>query len=201
LVNVRATVSRMWSDDGSGGSAPDALTLIHGDHEEVSALFQEALADDVPAARRRALATRIVTALTIHAKMEETIFYPALRKAGKTEEKNSVLEATEEHGLMKDLIAKISRLEPRDETFMAKLTVLEEVVHHHVKEEEATIFNEARRVLSKRLEELGAEMQRFKERAANGKARKPSSGRRAPAPATGVKKKSAVTTRKKSSKR
>jgi hemerythrin superfamily protein len=173
-MNLRTAMSRLLGNEGADESetapaAPDALTLIHNDHEEVSALFEQALDDGVPAAKRRATIARLTEALTVHAKMEEAIFYPALRKAGKTEEKDSVLEAAEEHGLMKDLIAKISRLEPRDETLIAKVTVLKEIVEHHVSEEESTIFNEARKVLGGKLDKLGAEMQAFKERALAGK--------------------------------
>jgi hemerythrin-like domain-containing protein len=143
-------------------SAPDALSLIHSDHQEVAQLFEVALGDG-PAAQKRQAVTQIVDALTLHAKMEEAIFYPALRAAGKAQEKDSVLEAAEEHGIVKDLIAKIKRVQGRDETLKAKLTVLKESVEHHVQEEESTIFDEARRVLGDRLGELGEEMQRFKE--------------------------------------
>ena len=90
---------------------------------------------------------KIVQALTVHAQMEESLFYPALRKAGGEDERDSVLEAAEEHGVVKDLIAKIEALPPRDETLEAKVTVLKELVHHHVKEEESQIFSEARRAL------------------------------------------------------
>jgi hemerythrin-like domain-containing protein len=79
-----------------------------------------------------------------------------------------VLEAFEEHASAKDLIAKIRALPPRDETLTAKITVLKELVEHHVEEEESQIFSEARRVLGKKLDALGAEMQRFKERAKRG---------------------------------
>lgn len=146
-------------------AAPDALTLIHQDHEEVSALFERALDDGVPAAQRRSAINAIVAALTLHAKMEEKIFYPALRRAGKAEERDSVLEAGEEHGVVKDLIAKIKRVQGRDETLKAKVTVLKELVQHHVEEEESTMFDEARRVMGGKLQALGEEMQRFKDRA------------------------------------
>jgi iron-sulfur cluster repair protein YtfE (RIC family) len=183
---------------GKSDEAPDALTLIHSDHVEVAQLFEIALGDG-PAAQKRNAVTKILEALTLHAKMEEAIFYPALRKAGKAQEKDSVLEAAEEHGVVKDLIAKIQRLEGRDETLKAKLTVLKESVEHHVREEESTIFEEARRVLGSRLAELGAEMQRFKD--ANGKKSGRAPGRNGTArrrtTATGAKKTSPARGRKK----
>jgi hemerythrin superfamily protein len=170
-MNIKETVSRVFGQGGDdeGEPAPDALELIHSDHREVDALFAEALGKDTPAAQRRAAIAKIVEALTIHARMEETIFYPALRKAGGSEERDTLMEAAEEHGVVKDLIAKIEAVGDRDETINAKVTVLKELVHHHVQEEESTIFSEARDVLGKeRLQELGEEMQRFKERAQRG---------------------------------
>lgn len=145
--------------------AKDALELIHSDHEEVSALFKTALDDKTPSAQKKAAIAKILAALTLHAKMEEKIFYPALRKAGKQDEKDSVLEAAEEHGMVKDMIAKIKRVQGRDETLEAKVTVLKEMVEHHVKEEESEMFDEARKVMGKKLQALGEEMQAFKDRA------------------------------------
>ncbi|MBD5636102.1 MAG: hemerythrin domain-containing protein, partial [Candidatus Eremiobacteraeota bacterium] len=161
-MNIRSAVnSVLGRSDDEAPKAPDALTLIKTDHEEVSALFKVALDDDKPSAERRAAIAKILTALTVHAEMEEAIFYPALRKAGKEKEKDSVLEAFEEHGVLKDMIAKIKSLPPRDETLKAKVTVLKENVEHHVKEEESEMFSEARSVLGhERLETLGAEMKR-----------------------------------------
>lgn len=164
-MNIRDRVGQVFGrggDNGSAQDAPDALSLIHGDHEEVSALFERALGDGARASERRSLATRICDALTLHARMEEALFYPALRRAGGQDEKDSVLEAAEEHGVVKDLIAKIQATRAGDETLKAKLTVLKELVQHHVREEESTIFSEARRTLGDQLDELGAEMQAFK---------------------------------------
>jgi len=177
-VNIRETVTKaIRKARGNGGepqkggehAAPDALTLIKNDHREVDALFEKALADDTPGAQRRSLTAKITGALTAHAEMEEALFYPTLRKAGGQKERDSVLEAAEEHGVVKDLIAKIEALSGRDETLKAKLTVLKELVQHHVKEEESEIFSEAREKIGEaRLKTLGAEMQRFKQAALYG---------------------------------
>jgi hemerythrin superfamily protein len=175
-MNIKETVSRVLGrrgkgDDGNGEQqpAPDALELIRSDHREVDALFAVALGDNTPAAQRRGAIPKILEALTVHAEMEEALFYPALRKAGGKDERDSVLEANEEHGMVKDMIAKIESIRGRDETLEAKLTVLKELVQHHVKEEEGTIFDEARKALGEeRLQRLGEEMQRFKERRMRG---------------------------------
>jgi len=175
-MNIRSAVNSVLGISEDDQAAPDALALIKSDHQEVSALFKIALGDDTTSAARKAATRKILTALTVHAQMEEALFYPALRRAGKAKEKDSVLEAVEEHGLVKDLIAKIEALPPRDETLTAKLTVLKENVEHHVREEESEMFSEARSVLgAERLETLGAEMLRFKERAlaaSNGRTKK-----------------------------
>lgn len=164
-MDIKRTVSTILGQ-GKDDEAPDALTLIRNDHREVDELFEKALDEDTPAAQRRNAVAKIVQALTVHAQMEEAIFYPALRKAGGEDERDSVLEAAEEHGVVKDLIAKIVALRSGDETLNAKVTVLKELVQHHVKEEESEIFDEAKHTLGKeRLEQLGAEMQRFKDRA------------------------------------
>jgi len=170
-MNIRETMGRMLrqrDDSDEAQAAPDALTLIKTDHEEAKVLFARFLDSSTPSAQRRSALAQVLDALTIHTNMEEQIFYPALRKAGGSDEKNSVLEAFEEHASAKDLIAKIRALPPRDETLTAKVTVLKEMIEHHVEEEESQIFSEARRVLGKKLEALGAEMQRFKERAKRG---------------------------------
>lgn len=180
-MNIKDAVSGVFDRvrGGGGGDAPepsqeeqapkDGLDLIRSDHREVDALFAVALGDETPAPERRKTIGKIVQALTIHAEMEETLFYPALRKAGGKDERDSVLEAAEEHGVVKDLIAKIEASTGRDETMNAKLTVLKELVHHHVQEEEGTIFDEARRTLGEeRLAALGEEMQRFKDRGGRG---------------------------------
>jgi hemerythrin superfamily protein len=182
-MNLLRTVTRPKDESDDIAGAPNALDLLHSDHEEVAALFKTALDEGTPAAAKRAAIAKVLFALTVHAKMEEKLFYPALRKAGKKDEKDSVLEAAEEHGIVKDMIAKIQRLQGRDETLQAKVTVLKELVEHHVKEEESTIFDEARKVLSGKLDALGAEMQAFKERAGagNGKA---APGRKKSAPST-----------------
>ena len=184
-MNIKETVSRVFRRDGESdqndgaAEAPDALELIHSDHEEVNTLFEQALNDKTPSAQRRKATAQILQALTVHAEMEEQIFYPALRKAGGREDRDMLLEAYEEHGVVKDLIAKIEAIRGRDETLKAKLTVLKELVQHHVKEEESEIFGEARKRLGdKRLDALGAEMQRFKDRRMSAASRNGKSGGR-----------------------
>lgn len=146
----------------------DPIALLKKDHAAVKALLKEAeeLGDRAHAARAK-LFERIDRELTLHSKIEEDIFYPALKAKTKanTEDRDEVLEAYEEHASAKALIAKLEGLDPRDESYKAKLQVLGEMVKHHIKEEEGEMFKEARRLLdASELDELGEEMQAEKTR-------------------------------------
>jgi len=127
----------------------NALDLLKKEHAAVGALLDDVQACEAGDERLDALAKSIEQALTVHAKMEEQLFYPKLRDAaGKGEEKTDVFEAYTEHDVLKHLIALLQREGRRDEAFKAELQVLGENVKHHVKEEESTIFKIARDVLS-----------------------------------------------------
>ena len=144
----------------------DALALLRADHEEVRRLFAEALAESTSAGDRQKLFGTIADALTMHAKVEERVFYPAVKERSKarSHEREEVLEAIEEHGAVKDAIRKLKRASGRDESYRAKLQVLAEMVEHHAEEEEHTMFPEARRLLGEqRLLELGREIAALKE--------------------------------------
>jgi len=160
---------RSGEEDERRDAAPDALALLKEDHERVSALFKTVLSGDAGSmAKARSTIERIVSELEAHAKMEETLFYPALRARTKAtgKDRQTVLEAVEEHGSIKDLLKKIKRSTGRDETLKAKVQVLSELVEHHVHEEEHEMFGEARRLLGeKRLAELGVAMAKFKTKA------------------------------------
>ncbi|HET9795831.1 MAG TPA: hemerythrin domain-containing protein [Thermoanaerobaculia bacterium] len=139
----------------------DATKLLKQDHDEVRALFKEyEKAGDRAVAKKEKLAAQICEALTVHAEIEEEIFYPAVKAARSEEVKDEVREAVEEHKIVKTLVAEIGKMKPSDEQFDAKMTVLKESVEHHASEEEEEMFKQARKNLSKdRLEELGEEME------------------------------------------
>jgi hemerythrin-like domain-containing protein len=145
----------------------DAIALLKADHKQVKALFKQAeeLGDRAFTARAR-LFDEIDAALTLHTKIEETILYPAVKQKTKpaTDERDEVLEAYEEHAAAKALIARIRETDPKDETYRAKLQVLGELVDHHVTEEEASFFPEARKLLgTEMIDELGDEIAAAKE--------------------------------------
>jgi hypothetical protein len=132
----------------------DATALLRADHKHVSALF-EAYEASRSNARKKQLVAEICTELTVHAEIEEEIFYPAVKMALK--DKVLVPEATVEHASLKSLIAQIEGVEPDGEMFDAKVKVLSEFVKHHVKEEQTKMFPEAK-ATSLDLVALGAEL-------------------------------------------
>jgi len=124
----------------------DACDLLDADHKAVKAMFKEydSLTESRSrsTAKKRQLANQICKELTVHAAIEEEIFYPALRKVIK--DNNLMNEATVEHASAKDLIAQIKGMDTADELFDAKVTVLGEYIDHHVKEERTEMFVKAR---------------------------------------------------------
>ena len=139
---------------GSVSRSPDALALLKADHDLVQDLFakfEKARTDK----QKAALAEQICTELTIHAQIEEEIFYPAVREA--IDEDDLMDEAEVEHASAKDLIAQIEDSKPGEEQFDAKVTVLGEYIKHHVKEEQSEMFPKVRKA-DLDLKELGAAM-------------------------------------------
>jgi hemerythrin superfamily protein len=128
-------------------AAPDACSLLDTDHRNVKKMFKEyeELTHSRAAGvqqKKRELANQICTELTVHAQIEEEIFYPALREA--LSETDLLDEAEVEHASAKELIAQIEAAEDVDDKFDAKVIVLGEYIDHHVKEERNEIFVKAR---------------------------------------------------------
>ena len=126
---------------------PDAIALLNADHEAVQQLFSafKALAESERSAdvEKAALAEQICMHLSVHAQLEEEIFYPAVREA--IDDDALMDEAEVEHATAKDLIADISSMHPGDALFDATVGVLREYVDHHVKQEQRIMFAKARR--------------------------------------------------------
>jgi len=125
----------------------DACDLLDADHKAVKKMFKEY--EELTSSRARGamqkkkdLAMQICQELTVHAQIEEEIFYPALRAAMK--DTDLLDEAAVEHQTAKDLIAQIQGAGEPDEMFDAKVKVLGEYIDHHVKEEKGEIFPKAR---------------------------------------------------------
>jgi hemerythrin superfamily protein len=138
----------------------DAISLLKSDHREVEGLFKQfekARSGD----RKGAIAQKICTALKAHTKIEEEIFYPVFLEA--TEEKDLHHEAEVEHEGAKRLIGEIESMSADDDYYEAKVTVLSEMIKHHVKEEEQPggMFAKARQS-EMDLEALGQQLKQRK---------------------------------------
>ena len=142
----------------------DACDLLDADHKTVKAMFKEyeglTESRSRSTTKKRQLAEQICKELIVHATIEEEIFYPAGRKAIK--DNDLMNEATVEHASAKDLIAQIRAMDPTDEMFDAKVTVLGEYIDHHVKEERSEMFAKAR-ATKLDLVGLAAQLQQRKE--------------------------------------
>jgi hemerythrin superfamily protein len=131
-------------------SAPgDAIAVLKADHRQVEAFFKEfERAGDTAYKTKRRLVDRIIVALSQHAAIEEEEFYPAVRTSDPAAG-DEVLEALEEHHIVKWELQELVDLDPKDERFTAKVTVLMENVRHHVREEEGELFPSVRAAMTR----------------------------------------------------
>jgi hemerythrin superfamily protein len=128
---------------GSPKAQPLALELLMTDHRKVEDLFEQYDGEkESDEDTRRGIAQQICNELTVHAQVEEELFYPWLRE--NLDDMEMVEEAQVEHSGAKDLIAQIETAEAVDEHYNAMVKVLGEYIKHHVKEEEQEIFPEVK---------------------------------------------------------
>jgi hemerythrin superfamily protein len=139
-----ASKSRSSSAARSRRKAADAIALLKADHRQVESWFSQ-FTKSRSTRKKLQLATNICDALTVHTTIEEEIFYPAFIEA--TGDKDTHHEAVVEHAGAKKLIAEIEAMSPDDDYYDAKMTVLSEMIKHHVKEEEQPggMFAEAKK--------------------------------------------------------
>jgi hemerythrin superfamily protein len=143
-------------------SRTDAIALLTADHKRVKKMFKQfdKMKEDGASADKQALAQQICAELTLHAEVEEQIFYPATREA--IDDDDMLNEAEVEHASAKDLIAQIESGDPSDPLWDAKVSVLGEYVDHHVQEEEEEMFKKARKAKMD-LEALGQQIAAMKQ--------------------------------------
>lgn len=123
----------------------DAITMLTADHKKVKKLFSDfdKLKQSGSDEEKGAVVEQICNELTIHAELEEEIFYPAVR--GAIDDSDLMDEALVEHAGAKDLIAQLQDMDPEDDLYDAKVTVLGEQINHHVEEEEGEMFPKAKK--------------------------------------------------------
>jgi len=138
-----------------------ATDLLKKQHKNVKALFRK-VEETEDGRRRRQLMDEISNELKLHTKIEEEIFYPAVREIGTPKAEEMVDESFEEHHVVDLVMAELPNVDPEDERFVAKMTVLSELVEHHADEEEEEMFPMCEKKLGKeRLQELGEQMEQM----------------------------------------
>lgn len=138
----------------------DAIQLLTDDHNTVRKLFEQfrTASETDDEQRQKELQQQIFEELETHTRIEEDIFYPAVKALDDEDLTETVDEGIQEHHVVKVLMREIRDLKDHD-VFVAKMTVLIENVEHHAEEEEQEIFPDLREQMGQeRLEELGAEM-------------------------------------------
>lgn len=136
-----ATATKKSATTKKSAKPQEATALLRADHKVVNGLFA-AYEKARTASKKKQIVSEICSELSVHAQVEEEIFYPAVKAALK--DKELVPEATVEHATVKDLIAQVEGVLPDGEMFDAKVKVLSEYVKHHVKEEHEEMFPKAR---------------------------------------------------------
>jgi hemerythrin superfamily protein len=141
----------------AGRAGDDAIAMLAADHKKVKAMFKEfkSLKEEGTDEEKAARVKQICDALTVHAAIEEEIFYPAVRAA--IDDGDLMDEALVEHAGAKEMIAQLRQMDPDDDLYDAKVIVLGEHIDHHVEEEEGEMFPKAKKAKLD-TEELGAEM-------------------------------------------
>jgi hemerythrin superfamily protein len=134
------------------------VELLKADHRKVKQLFSQF--ESAGEKEKAGIFAEIARELQVHTKVEEEIFYPAVKKM----DSDMALEAEEEHNIVDWIIAQMKKLSPSDENYDAKFTTLKENVEHHIEEEEKEMFPEAEQKLpSKQMDDLGKKMMARKE--------------------------------------
>jgi len=153
------TSSRPARRTSAKGSEDDALHILAEDHKKVMELFDEFERmkedEETDDEAKQVLVETACAELTIHAQVEEEIFYPAARDA--IDDMDLLDEAEVEHASAKQLITELAAMQPGDDLYDAKFTVLGEYVKHHIQEEEKELFPKIKKA-DLDLEELGQEI-------------------------------------------
>jgi hemerythrin superfamily protein len=147
----------MQSRRSASKKSNDAIAMLKADHDKVKKMFMEfeRLHEEDSTDQAEQLAKQICNELTVHATIEEEIFYPEVRAA--IEDNDLLDEAEVEHASAKELIAQISSMSAAEDKYAARVIVLGEYINHHVKEEQGEMFPKAKKA-GIDLVELGGRM-------------------------------------------
>src|SRR5438309_2671142 len=150
-------IGAVLKGDGAEEDGPKSATkLLREDHDKVRGLFKQWEKAEGQRAGRGEIVREACFELTVHSEIEEKVFYPAVRDAGRREPEKLVRESYEEHKLAKTLIRELNGMSPADAQFEAKFKVLKKLIEHHADEEENEFVPEVDvLVASEKLESLG----------------------------------------------
>ncbi len=121
---------------GKSAVTTGVIEMLKEDHRKVKGLLEEF--ESAEGREQADIAATAIMELEVHADLEETLIYPAIREA--IDEDDKMNEAIEEHHLVHVLIKELKKLKPKDEIFQAKFKVLGELVKHHIEEEEGEML-------------------------------------------------------------
>ena len=147
------------------GMAEGILQDLHQDHEDVSELIEQCLKTEASAERNQ-LFKEIMTMLIAHSEAEQNVLYKKMQKSEDEKTRSFVFEGLNEHQIVEQQLKQMARARNKaGEQWTAQLTVLKELVNHHVKEEESTGFSCARSEFDReQLEKFGEQFRRQKEK-------------------------------------
>jgi hemerythrin superfamily protein len=142
---------------------PDALSLLTADHKRVKRLLKQ-MEEAEEAGERTEVFLKIAAEVTLHARIEEGIFYPAYHAAAMNDEEETLFfEAEEERRLVLEVLARAQRVNGDSPEFLGVAKVLKHLIEHHAEEEEAEMFPRAKKLMSpEQLAALGARMEATK---------------------------------------
>ena len=140
----------------------DALSLLKADHDKVKKMLADGEQTTERAEKtRQELFDRLKAEMMLHERIEEEIFYPALKEHPRA--KDIVLEGFEEHHVVDEIMGELEATDVTDETWGAKFKVMKENIEHHIEEEEGEMFTQARQVFeTDELAQLGERMAELK---------------------------------------
>jgi len=180
----KRTAHKTNSTQARNGQAMDATELLMKDHENVQGLFAQFERASEDAQKKSMLFEKIRDELQMHTKVEEEIFYPAVEELPIDRAKDDIERSIQDHEEVDALLDELQSLSPDDADFDEKMTELMDAVRSHIQLEHEEVFKVARAGLGEeQLQELGREMEEFKESMKEGKwilrARKPANKSRA----------------------
>lgn len=139
----------------------NAIQMLKDDHQKVQKLLKELTQSTERAEKKRSeLLQKIEHEISVHTRLEEEVFYPAFKQADGKSHKKMFFESTEEHRAVEKLVLPdLMKTDPTSEQFAGRAKVLQEMIQHHISDEEEEMFPEAEKTLGReQLEQLGEQM-------------------------------------------